>query len=246
MNCYFYPVAVAWTICFIVLFPTLLPLWKLATGYDKSRIAHDFIWAYGRILLLLVYPFAPLKRGGTNLRKWRGRPVILISNHLSFFDPYLMAALPISDLVFTSRSWPFKMPWYAPFMRIAGYINMEELGWDECLNVSRGFLSRNAAIVFFPEGHRSKDGALQRFYSGAFKIAKETGATIIPICITGSRQMLRPGGPYFRPARMSITALDPVHPQDFAGPLAHVEIRKQVKGQIEQHLLTKGKCRKTA
>lgn len=246
MNCFVYPVAVAWTICFIALFPIFYPLWKVATRYDRGRIARDFIWVYGKIWLFLIFPFAPLRTGGTDLRKWRGKPILLISNHLSFFDPYLMAGLPLSDLVFTSRSWPFKMPWYAPFMRIAGYINMEKLGWDECLEESRRFFSRNAAVLFFPEGHRSRDGELQRFYSGAFKIAKETDVPIVPLCITGSRQMLAPGRAYFLPARMSITALDPVYPQDFTGPLAHVEIRKQVKRQIQQHLLREKKGPKTA
>lgn len=236
MNAVVYPATVVWTICFTILFPVCYPFYRIITRYEKDRIARDFIWVYGRIWLFLIFPFAPLRVRGVNLREWRGKPLILISNHLSFFDPYLMAALSLSDIVFTSRSWPFKMPWYGFFMRTAGYLDMEALGLDGCLDEARKYFSRKAAVLFFPEGHRSTTGEIQRFYSGAFKIAIETGVPIVPLCISGSQRMLPPGRNYFLPARMSITALSPVNPNDFAGPLAHVELRKHTKRLMKGHL----------
>jgi 1-acyl-sn-glycerol-3-phosphate acyltransferase len=41
-------------------------------------------------------------------------------------------------------------------------------------------------IVVFPEGTRSKDGQLGNFKSGAFRIAKETQGTILPIYLTNT------------------------------------------------------------
>jgi 1-acyl-sn-glycerol-3-phosphate acyltransferase len=237
MNAVVYPATVIWTIVFTILFPVCYPVWKITTGRQEDRIARDFIWVYGRIWLLLISPFAPLRARGIDLRKWKGKPLILVSNHLCFFDPYFMAALPLADVVFTSRAWPFKMPWYGQFMRVAGYINMERLEWDGCLDESRRFFSQGAAVLFFPEGHRSTDGEIQRFYSGAFKIAMETGVPIVPLCISGAHKMLPPGRHYFLPARMSITALEPVYPRDFTGPLGHVELRKYVKKVMREHLL---------
>ena len=40
--------------------------------------------------------------------------------------------------------------------------------------------------MFFPEGTRSKDGRLQEFKPGAFRLALEMGCDILPIVIRGS------------------------------------------------------------
>lgn len=47
-------------------------------------------------------------------------------------------------------------------------------------------------IVFWiaPEGTRSRTGKLQRFKTGGFKLSMEAGATIIPIGIVGSGEVM--------------------------------------------------------
>ena len=55
-----------------------------------------------------------------------------------------------------------------------------------------------------PEAHRSRNGKLGRFYSGAFKVAVETGVPVVPLCITGTDEMLPPGRWWLRPARVCL------------------------------------------
>ena len=43
----------------------------------------------------------------------------------------------------------------------------------------------------FPEGTRSETGELQRFKKGAFVLAIQTGADIVPAAITGSGDVMR-------------------------------------------------------
>ena len=148
-----------------------------------------------------------------------------------------MGALPFSDVVFAVRAWPFRMLWYAPFMRLAEYLNVEEKGWVGCLEACRRLFASGAYVLFFPEGHRSKDGKMQRFYSGPFKLAVETGVPVIPLCITGTDEVLPPGRRTVRPHRVRLHVLPPVYPDAFPGPEGHSEMRKHVKRAMADHLI---------
>jgi len=163
-------------------------------------------------------------------------PCIIVANHFSFFDTYCMGLLPFGDIVFAVRSWPFKMFWYAPFMRLASYLDVEKKGWEGTLEESRGIFQRGGAILFFPEGHRSKDGRLHRFYSGPFKLAVETGVPILPLCITGTDVLLPPDRWWLLPARIRFRALPLVDPKPFTGPDAHMHMRKHVKAIMTENI----------
>ncbi|MDT8284058.1 MAG: hypothetical protein RQ767_00905, partial [Thermovirgaceae bacterium] len=59
------------------------------------------------------------------------RPSIYVVNHLSLFDIFVTAGMPVFDVVICLRSWPFKMVWFRPFMRLAEYMDIERLSWDQ-------------------------------------------------------------------------------------------------------------------
>ena len=48
-------------------------------------------------------------------------------NHRSFFDTYCMNMLPVWDVCFAVRDWPFKIPVYSFFMGVARYLNIEKI-----------------------------------------------------------------------------------------------------------------------
>ncbi len=235
MNLTAYPLMVLWTLFGILSFTPLFLLWKLATRWPAERIMRHFVWLYGRGWLLIMSPFVRFERDGLKADKFNA-PAILVVNHLSFFDTYCMALLPCFNVNFAVRAWPFKMFFYSFFMRLAGYLDVESLDWNECLIAGRRILTQPALQLFFPEGHRSRDRQLQRFYSGAFRLATETGTKLVPLCITGTDTLLPPGRWWLQPARIRLRALDPVDPADFPGPTGHVAMRKAVKQMMQQNL----------
>ena len=235
MNLIIYPLVSLWTLSGIIVFPIVFLFWKVALRWENARIMRLFIWFYGRGWLVIMSPFVQFRRMGF-VKRTIEPPYIIVINHLSFFDFWCMALLPFSNVVVAVRSWPFRMPWFAPFMRLAGYLDVESLGWAGSLVSGSEIMKKGGSILFFPEGHRSRDGRLQRFYSGPFKLSEETGIKILPLCITGSDMLLPPGSWWMMPAKISLKALTPIDPKDFHRTLGHITLQKHTKAMIAQNL----------
>jgi 1-acyl-sn-glycerol-3-phosphate acyltransferase len=223
------------TVIGIAIFPLLLVVWMLVTDWSFAKIIRHFIWIYGRVWLWIVSPFICLKCTVAKPDQI-SRPSIYVANHLSLFDIFFLSAMPVFDVIICLRSWPFKMVWYTPFMRFAEYLDVEHLSWEQILQRIHHIINKGHSVLLFPQGHRSRDGRLTRFYSGAFKLAIHFNVPIVPICITGTEQMLPPGRLWMAPANVRLECLEPIEPKAFQNELGHIELRKQVKKLMEDCL----------
>jgi 1-acyl-sn-glycerol-3-phosphate acyltransferase len=228
MTLYAYPMIVILTIAGILVFPFLFTVYKVVMRWTHDRIMRALIWLYGRAWIAVMSPFVSFRRQGFE-KSVVSPPYVIVVNHYSFFDTYCMALLPFHNVAFAVRAWPFKMLWYAPFMRLAHYLNVEDMKLAGTLSAGAEVLQSGASVLFFPEGHRSTDGKLQRFFSGPFKLACETGIKVLPLCITGTDVLLPPGRWTMRPANIRLKALPPIDPSDFVEPNGHMKLLKHVK-----------------
>lgn len=228
MNLIGIPLILFWTITGIFLFPLAFVFMKTILGYSTLYLTRKCIWIYGRVwqwLLSLFVEFVPPVINGNPFKE----SGIIVVNHRSFFDTYCMNMMPVSDVCFAVRDWPFRIPFYNIFMKLAGYLNIEKYSWEKMLAISGQNLADNAFILFFPEGHRSTNNQMTRFYSGAFKMAVENNVPVIPICLTGTEDLLPPRRSYIKPAKIKMEILNPVSPDRFTGDMKHIELQKHVK-----------------
>ncbi len=223
------------TLLALFFFPLLYAWKRLTTSWGGPRIARHFIWLYGRVWRVA---FRPIVRFEIRMppAEELPRPCVVVSNHLSVFDIYSMAALPVSDVAMVVRAWPFRMFWSAPFMRLAGYLDIERSRPEDAWQHIGEVLENGTLLIFFPEGHRSRDGQLQRFRSGAFKAALEHKAWVLPLCLNGTQELLPPKSRLLRPATVRIHALEPISPDVFTGELAHGALRRHVKKLMAEEL----------
>jgi 1-acyl-sn-glycerol-3-phosphate acyltransferase len=228
MNVWVVVLMLVETLVALAISPVLLVLWLLGTRWPPAKIVRHFIWMYGRVWLWIVSPFVRLKVVGADHARL-AQPCIYVANHLSFFDIFFLSAMPVFDVVICLRSWPFKLPWYAPFMRFAEYVDVERLPWEQIVAEIERIVGQGRSILLFPQGHRSRDGRLGRFYSGAFKLAVQLHLPIVAICIKGTDQMLPPGRRWMTPAEVRLECLKPIDSTAFSGDLGHIELRKHVK-----------------
>jgi 1-acyl-sn-glycerol-3-phosphate acyltransferase len=64
------------------------------------------------------------------------------------------------------------------------------------------------SVLFFPEGHRSRNGQLLPFKAGSFYIAILAGVPIVPITINGTPNVLKPDTYHVRAGRTEMI----IHP----------------------------------
>lgn len=235
MNVWVYSLLFLWTVVGLILSPFQTSFLRWRHHWPVDRAVRHIIWMYGRGWLLLISPFVSFSRDGLTAKQLPERCVFVI-NHLSFFDTYFMAGLPHSDVTFAVRSWPFKMFWYRLFMRLANYLEVEDLSWQETTARGTEVLKKGGSVLFFPEGHRSRDGQMQRFYSGAFQLAVAAQCPVVPLCITGTDVLLPPGRKSLRPCRVQLRILPPVSVDDYQYEGGHLALKKNVKAQMVETL----------
>jgi len=228
MTIYAYSMIFLITLVGILVFPFLFIALKLFTRWSHDRVMRALIWLYGRSWIAMMSPFVRFRREGFD-QFTVSPPYVIVVNHYSFFDTYCMALLPFHNVAFAVRAWPFKMLWYTPFMLLARYLNVEDMNLASILSAGAEVLNSGGSVLFFPEGHRSRDGNIQRFYSGPFKLACETGMKVLPLCITGTDSLLPPGTWLLRPSTVRLRALPPIAPSGCENPNGHSMLRKHVK-----------------
>lgn len=116
--------------------------------------------------------------------------VIVVSNHLSLIDPPLLAAsLPrrvvfmAKEEIFHSWIWGWSSRGYGAFPVRRGEPDRKALRQaDETLK-------QGLALGMFPEGTRSVSARMSAAAVGASLIALRSGATILPVAITGTEKI---------------------------------------------------------
>ena len=233
INIIIIPCLMTWTLLGICLFPLGSVYMKFVQGKSAALLTRHCIWIYGRVwqrIFSLFVDFEPIDCKPHQF----AHPGIIVVNHRSFFDTYCMNMLPVFDVCFAVRAWPFKLYFYRLFMEMAGYMNIENFSWKKISRMAKRNFTEKSFILFFPEGHRSRNRKLTHFYSGAFKLAIENHAPIIPVCLTGTEDLLPAGRYYLAPARIRMKVLDPVWPDGFEGDLNHLKMKKYVKDLIRK------------
>ena len=147
-------------------------------------------------------------------------PAILCPNHISFLDSaFLMLTLP-RNISFVGKaeymdSWKTKHVFPA-----LGMIPIDRSGGEKsasALDTAAGVLRRGELFGIFPEGTRSRDGALHKGRTGAARLALEVGCPIFPVGIVGTDAIQPPGAKAPKPFKSCrITIGRPVRPERYA------------------------------
>jgi 1-acyl-sn-glycerol-3-phosphate acyltransferase len=148
------------------------------------------------------------------------RPCIFMANHVSNLDPpILLPMLPFRTAFFIKRSL-IRIPILGLGMRLGNFVPVDRDGRLESARESVQAASRVLAsgvnISTFPEGTRSRSGRLQPFKKGAFFLAMESGAPVIPVSISGSEHMMTKGSLRIKPGTARLTFHLPMYPEQFA------------------------------
>ena len=159
--------------------------------YSGLRKKHPLrtgpIWEFSRLLLFEYFQlFHGLRYTGTWNVPEKG-PIIFAPNHVSYFDPPLVnAGIPFRV---RSMAWDalFKVPGLSQVIRAYGAFPVKLKSADKsAVAESLRVLRNGECLLVFPEGERTESGELSQFEKGVARVALQTGATIVPVSITGA------------------------------------------------------------
>lgn len=140
-------------------------------------------------------------------------PWVVTANHQGQIDILILAAVLPFRFLWVAKKELFRIPFMGWHMKRCGYIPIDRSSRErslESMKLASEKIRYGHSIMFFPEGTRSKDGTLQRFKSGAFFLALDTKAPVLPVVIDGSHRVLPKGSFHVSPSTIRFTILPPI------------------------------------
>jgi len=153
---------------------------------------------------------------------------VVVSNHESNADPFLISYLPW-EMKWLGKASLFKIPVVGWSMWLAGDIPVTRGDQESAKGAMARcakWLDKGMPVMIFPEGTRSKTEELLPFKDGAFRLAIEKGADVLPVAVSGTRQSLPKHSWRFARSRALVTVGTPISTQGMT--LADVERLKQM------------------
>jgi 1-acyl-sn-glycerol-3-phosphate acyltransferase len=189
---------------------------------------------YGAVVLRCGWPFIRIKF--VDHAQDAKPPFLFVSNHRSSSDPFLMAFLPFECIQVLSN-WPSKIPVFGAIAALAGYLKIRQMPFEAFIHRSSALLAEGVSIIMFPEGTRSGSARLGSFHGTAFRLAQQTGVSIVPIAISGNEHIPKRGSIILRPGRIVISKLPPLTREEYA-QMGTYQLKTLVREKIQRELET--------
>lgn len=201
-------------LCAAVFLPILAVSARRHRNDPTHRIPGRWMRRFGKTATQLspVWKFEVEGEGPADIDR---RGYVVVANHESTADPFLLCHLPW-DMRWVAKQELFELPVLGRMMRYGGDVALRRGAKDsivEMMAECRRTLDAGLSVMMFPEGTRSRDGALLPFKPGAFQLALASGAPILPIAVAGTRDCMRKGARWIGRAH-AVARILPVIPTD--------------------------------
>jgi 1-acyl-sn-glycerol-3-phosphate acyltransferase len=164
---------------------------------------------------------------------------VIMTNHNSMFDITSMYYLPLNFRWVTKRE-VIKTPFFGQLIFMHGDIMINRgraaQAMEQMRTEGKMWLDRGVSVAVFPEGTRSKTGEMGRFKAGGFMMAKELGATILPVVMDGTNRVVKRKSFLFNwKNRITVRVLDPISAEEVAATDTR-DLLEKVETQIHEQL----------
>lgn len=214
-------------------FFTQILLWLVTFPFDRNRYIVGRLFRIMAVIVVKLAPTWKFSLVGKYPRKL-GKTVV-VSNHVSHADSFLISHFPW-EMKWLGKAELLKIPFVGWNMFMSGDIMVkrgDKQSTQYAMARCKKYLENGMPICIFPEGTRSKDGNLQEFKDGAFRLAIETGANILPLAVAGTQDALPKHSWKFGFARATAQAGEFISTKGMT--LADIEtLKSRVREQIRQ------------
>jgi 1-acyl-sn-glycerol-3-phosphate acyltransferase len=207
------------TVSSILMFPVAVVIWVLTVAFDRRLVVlHRFTCLWASLYTWCNPAWPVTMEGRENIRP--GTAYVMVANHLSLLDILVLFRL-FRHFKWVSKIENFRVPFIGWNMSMNRYIKLRRGDREsviQMMEACKTAIGEGSSIMMFPEGTRSSTGQMRPFKPGAFELALETRAPILPIVISGTADALPKRGFVLRGRhRIRIVVLDPIPPERYAG-----------------------------
>jgi len=218
--------------------------WQIQSWAKLARLSMRW-YAYSRWVWRYCKPLTVT--GAEHFDAVKG-PCIIVGNHTSHMDSLvLFEALPQRvkwNVYFGAAAdrWFIKgrkeltlQPWYQSL--VMGLFPIQRGGGSATLDYAKWLLEKGCNLVIFPEGTRSTTRKLAKFRHGVSLLALEKNVPVVPIYLTGLKEMRPKGSRELRPGPAGAEILAPIHfPNGCSVPDATHKIYDAMSAVHERHV----------
>ena len=167
-------------------------------------------------------------------------PVILAPNHRAAVDTTVLALVSPRRVRFLGKAEYFtgrglRGRLMAAFLTALGFVPVERGNAKAglaALESGRKVLEEGGVFGIYPEGTRSLDGRLHRGHTGVGSLALATGATVVPVALTGTEKLLPKGKLLPRRAKVAVEFGEPLDFSRYDGLESSPAIRRAVTDEV--------------
>ncbi len=163
----------------------------VAALIDRSGKAYLWVAKIWSKCSLLFFGIRVRVKGAEHIQQ--GQNYVYAANHSSYMDiPILLGYVP-DNLRLTLRSSLTRIPIWGWALLVGPFLILDRSNPQAAQRTIGKAIERiqsGASVLFFPEGTRTATGTMQSFKRGAFHLAREAGAPVLPVAIIGAYRIL--------------------------------------------------------
>lgn len=168
-----------------------------------------------------------------------GDTYLVMSNHQSHYDIPVLFYVMGPNLRMIAKKELFDVPIFGNALRAAGFVEIDRSDRDAAirnLQQAHELLESGTHVWIAPEGTRSSSGRLGPFKKGAFYLALNAELPILPVTLSGTRDVLPAHGIFSTEgAKVKVTIHPKIDPRSYAarGKEGREELMEAVRAALE-------------
>jgi 1-acyl-sn-glycerol-3-phosphate acyltransferase len=182
----------------------------------KGKMGHYYAKLWGKTALLANQ--VKVKVEGMEHLNGKG-PYVFMSNHQGYYDIFVLLGHLPHQFKWLAKKELFSVPFLGWTMAAVGYISIDRGGTRDtvkAMNEAAQKIRDGMSVVIFPEGSRSPDGLIQPFKKGGFTLAIKSKVPIVPIAISGSREIMPKDSLTVTPGEIRMLVGHPIEIQHYS------------------------------
>lgn len=138
---------------------------------------------------------------------------VFVANHQGAYDIFSIYGYLGHQFRWMMKKSLERIPLVGYSCKVSGHIfvdNRSRSAVQATMATAERRLAGGMSVVVFPEGARTPDGTMHAFRRGAFVLAEEFGAPVVPITIDGAYAVMPRWRMLPRPGRIVLTVHEPI------------------------------------